>query len=311
MFPATASKDVAAGIKVNLLISAVGAAPGKVLVRNERTPETKLLKVGSWVRDRLLLMDLGYFKYHAFVRIDEQGGFFVTRLRDDANPVIRAAETVRGNSIDVVGEHLQDVLPRLHRQVLDCEVEVAFKRRRYKGNRRSDTHRFRLVALRNEDTGEYHAYLTNLPDDFSAEEVGALYGARWQVELVFKELKSKYALDKVELGNRYAVEALVWGSILTLLVSRRLRQLVVASVPVEDRGRYPPQRWSQVFLEHAEGLLEDVLVYYGYERLSSARRLGLLEEHGRDPHTDRERLIDRLVARRAHDRDDEGGGDGE
>ncbi|MGD0955162.1 MAG: transposase [Methanotrichaceae archaeon] len=36
------------------------------------------------------------------------------------------------------------------------------------------------------------------------EEVARLYGARWEVEILFKELKSKYALDVVPTANPQA-----------------------------------------------------------------------------------------------------------
>jgi putative transposase len=32
----------------------------------------------------------------------------------------------RGNSVDVVGKKLRDILPRLKREILDVEVEVEF-----------------------------------------------------------------------------------------------------------------------------------------------------------------------------------------
>ena len=68
----------------------------------------------------------------------------------------------RGNSIDVVGKKLRDVLPRLKREILDVEVEVEFKRRKYKGKQSTVKRRFRMVCAFNSDSGEYHTYLTNI-----------------------------------------------------------------------------------------------------------------------------------------------------
>ena len=65
---------------------------------------------------------------------DRYGGYFVSRLKGNANPLIVAANRKwRGNSIDVVGKRLRDVLPLLKREVLDVEVEVKHKRRKYRG----------------------------------------------------------------------------------------------------------------------------------------------------------------------------------
>jgi len=87
-------------------------------------------------------------------------------------------------------------LKDLKRQALDVEVEVNFNCRAYRGKEKKDTERFRLVAIYNEDEDKYHMYITNIsPELLEPEEVARLYGARWEVEILFKELKSRYALD--------------------------------------------------------------------------------------------------------------------
>ena len=48
----------------------------------------------------------------------------------------------------------------------------------------------------NEDSGEYHLYVTNLArDNYHAPDIAQLYRARWEIELLFKELKSRFGLD--------------------------------------------------------------------------------------------------------------------
>jgi len=79
-------------------------------------------------------MSVGFYKYQLFTRIKENGSYFVSRLKKNANPlIIKANRTCKGRSIDVTGQHLKDVLPKLTRNVLDVEVEVSFKRRSYNG----------------------------------------------------------------------------------------------------------------------------------------------------------------------------------
>ncbi|MCP8317356.1 MAG: transposase, partial [archaeon] len=53
------------------------------------------------------------------------------------------------------------------------------------------------------------------PDVLGPEDVAKLYGARWDVELVIKELKSRYALDVVNTTNPRIVEAYIWIAILS------------------------------------------------------------------------------------------------
>ena len=68
---------------------------------------------------------------------------------------------------------------------------------------------FRVVAVLNKETGEYHVYMTNIPVEIlSDEDIASLYGARWEIEMVFKELKSYYRMDQIDSGNPDIIESL-------------------------------------------------------------------------------------------------------
>ena len=60
----------------------------------------------------------------------------------------------------------------------------------------------------------------------NAKDIAKLYGTIWNIELLFKELKSRYALDILETKNVQIIEAFIWTSILTLIVSRRIYTLI-------------------------------------------------------------------------------------
>lgn len=300
-WPATRTRKVAAGVKVSTLISAVANGPKKITLHGERTSEVKTLKIGPWIKDRIILMDLGFYKHQTFVRIDENGGFFVSRLKGVADPlIVDVNSTCRGNSIDVVGKKWSEISNELKRQILDVEVEVTLKRRKYKGKERKDTARFRMVAVYNKDARQYHAYLTNIsPDVLGPEDIAGLYRVRWEIELVFKELKGKYALDVINTTKSYIVETLIWTAILTLLVSRRLYSLLLASAPPDKRARYTPLRWANAFVETSDSFLKIVLDYFkvgpSYDRgFDFIARLW--ERHTLDPHVNRHRLSDELWA---------------
>jgi putative transposase len=293
IWPATRSLKVAAGVKVAVLASAIAAGPKSVALFAERTNELKTLRIGPWIRDRILLIDLGFYKYQLFTRIKENGGYFVSRLKSNSNPLIIETNRVHpGRSIDVRGKHLQEVLRNLKRQVLDVEVEVEFNRRSYRSKEKKDNERFRLVAVYNEDEDKYHLYITNLPPDLlEPEEVARLYGARWEVEILFKELKSKYALDVVPTSNPQVIEAFIWIAILTLLISRRLYTIIRRLNPGAKLVRFTQLRWSNIFSENASQLLTAVLQYQGLDTsLITSFNVGLSE--ALDPHVNRRRFTE-------------------
>ncbi|NYT01579.1 MAG: IS4 family transposase [Methanosarcinales archaeon] len=293
IWPATRSRKVAAGVKVAVLTSAIANGPKSIALYPENTNELKTLKIGPWIKDRILLIDLGFYKYQMFTRIKENGGHFVSRLKSNANPlIVETNRTYRGRSIDVKGTHLQDILKNLKRQVLDVDVEVTLYRRAYRGKEKKDSERFRLIAVYNEDEDKYHLYITDItPEVLEPEEVARLYGARWEVEILFKELKSKYALDVVPTSNPQVIEAYIWISILSLLISRRVYKIVRRRNPAINVVRFTQLRWSNSFCEKASCLLNDVLRYLGLDT-SILTSFNISLSEALDPHVNRRRYTE-------------------
>ena len=294
-YPAARSKTVAAGVKVGLLISAVANSPKSIGIYPERTSELKTLRIGPWIKDRILLIDLGFYKHLLFSKIKQYEGSFVSRLKGNVNPlIIDSYNTSPGNGIDIKGKHLNEILPKLKGDVLDVEVEIPFKRPNYNGKSktRMDSERFRLVAVYNVDEEKYHIYLTDIsPDVLSPEDIAKLYGARWDIELVFKELKSRYDLDVVNTTKPHIIEAYIWISILTLLISRRIYKIVRKHSPKEKMVQYTQLRWSTIFTENASDQLTLILRYCGVERTFETV-MNVYQSQALDPHVNRERFRD-------------------
>lgn len=291
-WPACRTNHTKAAVKIHMVASALVAGPRHVALYSERTPEVKTLKIGDWVKDKILLMDLGFFKYNLFSQIQEHGGYFVSRLKGNSNPlIVSTLRKCRGYSIDLDGKRVRFLLESLKRQVVDAEVEVAFRvsAANQKTSLKAET--YRLVGLMNQETKEYNLYLTNIPADrISAEDIALMYRARWTIELLFKELKSSYALDQISSAKPEIMEALILTAILTLIVSRKVLSVIQLAYP-EKVKRMTTLRWSNVFAVGAYRTLESVLVEAGRD----PDAFGLLEFYMAeviDPNVSRERLID-------------------
>jgi IS4 transposase len=227
-----------------------------------------------------------------FACITRNGGYFVTRLKANANPTITALHRVhRGRAVPVVGERLRDVGGRLLREVLDVEVDVRFKRRVYAGRVRYDVQSLRVVGIRDSRTGEHHFYITNVPvEKLAAEDIRATYALRWQIELLFKELKHHYRIDQMPSSNRHVVEALLYAAILTLVVSRRLLALVREAL-AEAAERIPIQRWAAL-LEALSGELLQIVTRPPRELKTLLRRVSATLLHEAiDPNAHRPGLL--------------------
>jgi IS4 transposase len=284
-----------AGVKVATLFSARANGPARLELFPESTSEIDTLKIGPWVKGSVVLTDLGFYKHQGFARIEENGGFYLSRLKANANPTLIGSHLIhRGRAIELEGKRWSEVGPNLRREVLDAEVELSFVRRAYRGRHRGDTLRARLVAVWDEEHREYHTYVTNIPvDTLSAEEVAELYRCRWSVELLFKEAKGSFHLDRVATGNRYAAESLIWTSWLALLVSRRGHSVLLEHVPPQERYRYPPLRWSRVFRDECREFLPPLLQRVGKRKVIPDpidEMVGRLDVRARDPNITRERF---------------------
>jgi putative transposase len=260
-FPACRTNHTKAALKAHAILSVRGSGKQSIKVTSERAHDGPVFTVGRWVKDHLLLFDLGYFRYQLFSCITRNGGYFLSRLKGNANPTIVALNRrYRGRAVPLVGEKLRDVVERLQREVLDVVVEVRFERRRYADHISRATQRLRVVGLRDPATGAHHLYVTHVPPDtLSAEDIRAVYALRWQVELLFKELKRHYRLEDMPSAKRCVVEALLHAAILTLIVSRRLLDLVRTALR-DDSERVPHQRWAAVLESVAQELLLIVLL---------------------------------------------------
>ena len=136
-----------------------------------------------------------------------------------------------------------------------------FKRRQYGKTRSSAAVGFRVVGVRNEDTDDYHLYVTNLPGEFTPEQVAALYSLRWKIELLFRELKSRYGLEKFETGDEAIAELLVTAALLTLTVSRAL---LTVFQEIDPDVEYPEERWATTFRSVTQPVLLDLGLALGH-----------------------------------------------
>jgi len=292
-YPACRTNHTRAAAKLHVVMSVKGRGPRSVKVTSGRQHDGPVFQVGRWVRDRLLVFDLGYFRYQLFDCIDRHGGYFISRLKENANPRITAT-LPQGRSGRLVNQKLRDVLARLRRDVLDLEVEVAFRRRKYLGRQSAASRTLRLVGVRNEDTGRYHLYVTNIPPDrLTAGQVALVYTSRWQIELLFKEMKSCYRLEDLPSRKPHIVEALLYATLTTLVVSRRLLQAVREALRKRQRI-IPEGRWAAIFTTVSAAILDLVLAPPELARLTAQRTETMLLHEAIDPNLSRQLLMARV-----------------
>ena len=81
-----------------------------------------------------------------------------------------------------------------------------------------------------------------------------IYRCRWQVELLFKELKSDTNWRRFATGQQAIMEGLVWASLLALIIRRYIAMQSMLSVSVYKAGKTSMsgcyQYWRLIFIKH-------------------------------------------------------------
>ena len=119
----------------------------------------------------------------------------------------------------------------------DAEAEASIRRARKESRRHGKTPQRETL-----DAAKCVFLLTSLePGDVSAEEILALYRLRWQIELLFKRLKSLLRID--ELPNKHPEAARCWilANLLAALLLEDQARLFLDTPPSAPRSsRRPP-----------------------------------------------------------------------
>jgi IS4 transposase len=275
-YPSVFPNKMGAGAKLHVVINVAGRSARSVQITSGSRHDSTILKVGSWVRGKLLILDLAYRKGLLYKRIAEHGGYFLLRKKDSDDPVIVDAPWC--------GKRLSTVEHEFVGRAIDVMALVPWHLDR--GNKRRRLMPVRLVGQWHPTERRHRFYVTNAPQDMMAtDHVGPIYAARWEVELFFRELKLTHRLEQLPTRKRFVAEALIYAALLSLLVSRRLHKLLRANHPSH------PERWARLFAIFALDILEILLA----PRSSGLGRrlLRVLRREAPDPNRNRPTLLQR------------------
>lgn len=167
------------------------------------------------LKEKLLLADRGYDSTEYMLSVDEEGGFFLIRVRNCLNPLVikicRSGQRYR----KLEGKQLRTVL-RCLRKDETFDMDVCWE-----DNKGEPRCFFRLVVRWNPAKKEWVRLMTNLDrPHFSKEDILQAYRLRWQIELLFKELKSYANLHRFSTSKDPIAEGLIWASLCAAFLKR-------------------------------------------------------------------------------------------
>ena len=206
-----------AGAKLHAAVSLRHHAIIRPKLTAQKMHDARGIDLGTDFADVLVLLDRGYSGHKLFAAIEGGGGMFVTRLKTSTNPTIAAvhraaknAQAAHGLSLD---EALEQGLLPMH-DVVDLDVDLSL------GNKAPLSARVVGLPVQHEGKTVTWWYLTNLPRArYAPELLRDLYRLRWQIELLWKQLKSRFRLDDVEALTEHNVRVTMEAAVLAHALS--------------------------------------------------------------------------------------------
>ena len=178
------------GIKAHSVINADEKVPNLVWFSSAATHDHQFLEKLKCNENTVYVFDKGYNDYKAFEYFTEQKTGFVTRLKDNAK-------------YDVT--EIKAILKEIHSGVLSDEIiEIEVK----KGKSVSKL-KLRKIRFYDRENKRAFEFISNL-FDFRADTIAALYKIRWQIELLFKQIKQNFPLKYFLGDNENAIKIQIY-----------------------------------------------------------------------------------------------------
>jgi len=196
------------GIKVHSVINADETVPNLVWFSPATTHDHNFLEKLKCDDKTIYVFDKGYNDYKAFRHFTDHKTGFVTRIKDNA-----AYEIIEEKSIP----------EKIHSGVLlDEIIEIQVK----EGKLISKL-KVRKVKFYDRENKREFEFITNL-FELRADLIAALYKIRWQIELLFKQLKQNYPLKYFLGDNENAIKIQIYCvlivNLLIAVIKKKLKR---------------------------------------------------------------------------------------
>lgn len=233
------------GIKAHTIIKSSENVPCLVryseAIRHDHMflDEVFKLEAGS-----IITFDKGYVDYATYEAFTQSRIWYVTRLKDNALYQAR-------KEFDIPDTADSGVL-------IDEEIVLLY------GENKQNKHRARRIAYWDSENERLFEFITN-NFELPAEKIALIYKKRWQIELLFRQLKQNFPLKYFLGDNENAIEIQIWTAMLanlliTLVRGRVKRNWAFSNMVSVIRQQLMNYINIYYFLEDPEGSWREVVM---------------------------------------------------
>jgi len=201
LFPWAEFRRTKGAIKLHLLLDHDGYLPTYAYISNGKRHDVTIARNVPLAPGSVVAMDRGYNDYKLFAYWTENGIFFVTRLKDNADYIV-----------------LEDHALPENRNILADQL-ILFAASKAQKN---CPHILRRVVVWDKEKQREIVLLTNHLD-FGATTISAIYKERWQIELFFKALKQNLKIKTFVGTSENALYIQIWTALITMLLIKYLQ----------------------------------------------------------------------------------------
>lgn len=187
-------------VKLHLLLDHDGFLPKYAVITTGKTHEIQIARSIVFEPGTIVVFDQGYTDAGWWATLNQQGVYFVSRLRADLKYEVE-----------------KDLpIPPAHGHLLkDQQIRIP----RWRGKSVS---RLRRIEVWVEEKQQILVLLTNHPR-LAASTIAEIYRQRWQIEAFFKSLKQLLKVKTFVGTNQSAVMTQLWVALIVMLLLRWLK----------------------------------------------------------------------------------------
>ena len=197
------------GIKVHTVIQANEGVPSDVRFTSAATNDSFMLTPKTLSKGDIVAMDRAYINYEKFEKLTERGVIYVTKMK-------------KGLVYTILNDTMYQTLDGL----MEVRVQEVLFTKQLKEDQRIE-HHARIVTYVDEKKHKLISLLTNDMDS-DPDEIVAIYRKRWEIELLFKQIKQNFPLRYFYGESANAIKVQIWitliANLLLMVIQRGVKR---------------------------------------------------------------------------------------
>lgn len=187
------------GIKAHTVIHANEGVPSDIKFTSAATNDSFMLKPSTLQKGDIMAMDRAYIDYEKFEQLTQRGVIYVTKMKKSLKYTIDS-----------------DMMYQTPDGLMEVRIQQVAFTKQLKGGR-TIYHKARIITHVDTKKRKLISLLTNDMES-DPDEIIAIYRQRWEIELLFKQVKQNFPLKYFYGESANAIKIQIWVTLIANLL---------------------------------------------------------------------------------------------